>query len=42
MIKVKQPIGIIYTDKETQTTVLHVEIWKELEKQDPADWLSKK
>lgn len=40
-IKVKQPIGTIYTDKETQTTVLHIEIWRELEKQNPNDWLSK-
>ena len=39
-IKVKQPIGTIYTDKETQTTVLHMEIWKELGKQNPTDWLS--
>lgn len=39
-IKVKQTLGTIYTDKETQTTVLHIEIWKELEKQNPEDWLT--
>jgi len=40
-VKVKQAIGTVYTDKETHTTVLHIEIWKELEKQNPSDWLSK-
>ncbi len=40
-IKMKQPIGTVYTDKETQTTVLHIEIWKELEKQDPEEWITK-
>ena len=41
MIKVKQDIGTIYTDKETNITLLHIEIWKELQKQNPEDWLSK-
>jgi len=40
-VTMKQPIGTVFTDKETQTTVLHIEIWKELEKQDPEEWLTK-
>jgi len=40
-IKVKQAIGTIYTDKETNITMLHVEIWKELQKQNPEEWLSR-
>jgi len=40
-VKVKQKLGTIYTDKETNTTELHIEIWHELEKQNPEDWLSK-
>jgi septal ring factor EnvC (AmiA/AmiB activator) len=41
VIKIKQAIGTIYTDKETNITMLHVEIWKELQKQNPEEWLSK-
>jgi septal ring factor EnvC (AmiA/AmiB activator) len=40
-VKVKQPLGTIYTDKETNITMLHIEIWKELQKQNPEDWLSR-
>jgi murein hydrolase activator len=40
-VKVKQPLGTIYTDKETNITMLHIEIWKELQKQDPEEWLSR-
>lgn len=41
-VEVKQKIGTIYTDKESNTTELHIEIWHELEKQNPEDWLSKR
>lgn len=41
IIKVKQSLGTIYTDKETNITMLHIEIWKELQKQNPEEWLSK-
>jgi len=41
-VKVKQKIGTVFTDPETNTTELHIEIWKELDKQNPEDWLSKK
>ena len=40
-IKAKQEIGTIYTDPETNSTVLQLQIWKELEKLDPEQWLSK-
>jgi septal ring factor EnvC (AmiA/AmiB activator) len=40
-IKVKQTLGTIYTDKETNITMLHIEIWKELQKQNPEEWLSR-
>ena len=39
-VKTKQKIGIVYTDIETKETVLHIELWKELEKQNPENWLS--
>jgi septal ring factor EnvC (AmiA/AmiB activator) len=41
IIRVKQAIGTIYTDKETNITMLHIEIWKELQKQNPEEWLSR-
>ncbi|MCQ2958899.1 MAG: peptidoglycan DD-metalloendopeptidase family protein [Bacteroidales bacterium] len=40
-VKAKQEIGTIYTDPETNSTVLQLQIWKELEKMDPEQWLSK-
>lgn len=40
-VKVKQPLGTIYTNKETNITMLHIEIWKELQKQNPEEWLSR-
>lgn len=40
-VKAKQEIGTIYTDPETNSTVLQLQIWKELEKLDPEQWLSK-
>jgi murein hydrolase activator len=41
IVRVKQVIGTIYTDKETNITMLHIEIWKELQKQNPEEWLSR-
>ncbi len=40
-VKAKDEIGTIYTDPETNSTVLQLQIWKELEKLDPELWLSK-
>jgi septal ring factor EnvC (AmiA/AmiB activator) len=41
-VKVKQVLGTVFTEEETNTTLLHIEIWKELIKQNPEDWLSRK
>ena len=38
-VRVKQPIGIVYTDSDN-VTKLHFEIWKERDVLDPALWLS--
>jgi septal ring factor EnvC (AmiA/AmiB activator) len=40
-VKVKQVLGTVFTEEETNTTLLHIEIWKELSKQNPEDWLSR-
>ena len=42
LVEVKQVLGRIYTDRETSSTILHIEIWQELNKQNPEDWLSKR
>jgi murein hydrolase activator len=36
----KDIIGEVYTDQKTSESVLHFELWEELEKQDPELWLS--
>ncbi len=41
-VKVKQVLGTVFTEAETNSTLLHIEIWKELNKQNPEDWLSRK
>jgi septal ring factor EnvC (AmiA/AmiB activator) len=41
-VRVKQILGTIFTEEETNSTLLHIEIWKELNKQNPEDWLSRK
>lgn len=41
-VRVKQLLGTIFTEEETNSTLLHIEIWKELNKQNPEDWLSRK
>jgi septal ring factor EnvC (AmiA/AmiB activator) len=41
-VEVKQVLGTIFTEEETNSTLLHIEIWKELNKQNPEDWLSRK
>ena len=41
-IIVKQVLGTVFTEEETNSTLLHVEIWKELNKQNPEDWLSRR
>jgi murein hydrolase activator len=39
-VSTKDKIGEVYTDAKTGESILHLEIWKELEKQDPEIWLS--
>jgi murein DD-endopeptidase MepM/ murein hydrolase activator NlpD len=41
-VSVKQILGTIFTEEDTNSTLLHIEIWKELNKQNPEDWLSSK
>lgn len=39
-VMVKQVIGDVFTDMRKGETVLHFEIWEELEKHNPEEWLS--
>ncbi len=41
-VTVKQVLGTVFTEEESNSTMLHIEIWKELNKQNPEDWLSRK
>jgi murein DD-endopeptidase MepM/ murein hydrolase activator NlpD len=40
-VKVKQILGEIYADDEQAESVLHFQLWKDMEKQDPKPWLFK-
>jgi septal ring factor EnvC (AmiA/AmiB activator) len=40
-VSAKQELGTVYTDPETGTTVLQLQIWKDLQKMNPEPWLSK-
>jgi len=40
-LKSKQPIGKVYTERGTNTAVLHFEIWEGHNKQNPELWISK-
>jgi septal ring factor EnvC (AmiA/AmiB activator) len=39
-VETKQIIGEVYSNPDSNETVIHLEIWKELEKQNPEKWLS--
>jgi septal ring factor EnvC (AmiA/AmiB activator) len=39
-VTTKQNIGDIYTNTKSGETILHFELWKEMEKQNPEEWLS--
>ena len=39
-VSTKQKIGTVFTDSGTKDTILHMEIWKELQKQNPELWIS--
>ncbi|NVO01464.1 MAG: peptidoglycan DD-metalloendopeptidase family protein [Bacteroidetes bacterium] len=41
-IKVKQPIGTVFTNTEEGKTELHFEIWNDKTLQNPTSWLSKR
>ena len=41
-VKVKQVLGTVYTDDESNSTTLHMEIWRERNIQNPEEWLSKR
>jgi septal ring factor EnvC (AmiA/AmiB activator) len=40
-VKTKQVIGRVFTDDASKSTVLHLELWEELNKLDPQAWLYK-
>lgn len=40
-VETKQVIGEVYTDNEDNKTIIHIEIWKESVKMNPAQWLAK-
>ncbi len=39
-IETKEIIGNVYSDVKTGVSIVHLEIWKETELQNPSDWLS--
>jgi len=41
-IKGKQVLGTVHTDNETNTTMLHMQIWRERKIQNPEEWISRK
>jgi len=41
-VKTKQILGNVFTDDDSKSTVLHVEIWDELKKLNPEIWLSRR
>ena len=41
-VKIKQPLGTIFTDNKTGETVIHFEIWQGMKKMDPELWLARK
>ena len=41
-VTVKQVLGTVHTENETNSTVLHMQIWRERTIQNPEDWISRK
>jgi len=39
-VKAKEFLGEIYYDEKAGKTIIHFEVWKEMEKQNPEEWLS--
>ncbi|RLD45835.1 MAG: hypothetical protein DRI86_04895 [Bacteroidetes bacterium] len=42
MLTTKQKIGVVMTDKDSGETVLHFELWKQLQPQNPEKWIIKR
>lgn len=40
MVITKQSIGNVFTDEKNSQTILHFQIWKEMDKNNPEKWLS--
>ena len=40
-VKLKQPLGTVFTDPKTGETILHFEIWSGMAKMNPETWLAK-
>lgn len=41
-VRVKQALGTVYTDDDSNQTVIHMEIWRESAIQNPEEWISRK
>ena len=41
-VKIKQPLGTVFTDTKTGETILHFEIWSGMTKMDPEIWMAKR
>lgn len=40
-VSTKQKIGNLYTDENAENSILHFEVWEEMNKQNPEEWLSR-
>jgi murein DD-endopeptidase MepM/ murein hydrolase activator NlpD len=40
-VRVKQVLGTVHTDSETNSTILHIQVWKERSIQNPEEWISR-
>jgi murein DD-endopeptidase MepM/ murein hydrolase activator NlpD len=41
-VDIRQSIGTVSTDRRTNTSEVHFEIWKEKTRLNPADWVGSK
>ncbi len=41
MVDIKETLGKVYTNNENNESIIHLEIWRELEKLNPETWLSR-
>ncbi len=40
-VRLKQPLGTVFTDMESNSTVMQLQIWKERNIQNPEEWISR-